>query len=70
VSKIDAILSDICSLSADEKLQLIDKILISLHPVNRGVETTNLKEAEERMEAYDKGLLDTVDEKDVFSKYA
>jgi len=70
MSKIDALLSDVRSLNSDEKLQLVDKILTSFYPSNKGVETTNRKEAEARIEAYDKGLLETVDEKDVFSKYA
>lgn len=69
MSAIDKIFSDILLLKPADKLQLIDKILVSLHPTNIGVETIWGNEAEERIAAYSKGHVTAVDEKDVFTGY-
>jgi hypothetical protein len=66
---IDEIFSDILPLSHTDKLLLVDRILASLYPVNKGIETIWKDEAEERIEAYDQGNVSAADEKDIFNKY-
>ena len=69
MSVVDEILLDVAPLTSVDKLQLVEKILTSLNPVNKEVEAVWAKEVEERLDAYDKGLLSTVNAKDVFAKY-
>ena len=69
MSIINDILSDVSSLSSKQKLQLVDKILASITPVNKGVNTTWGNEAEERLSAKNNGDILTIDEKDLFSRY-
>ena len=66
---IDEIFSDILPLSHTDKLLLVDRILASLYPANKGVEKIWKDEAEERLEAYDQGNISAADEKDIFLKY-
>lgn len=70
MSALDDILTDILPLKSTEKLQLIDKILASLHPRNNGVETIWKDEAEERIMAYNQERVSVVDEQDVLKKYS
>ncbi len=69
MSKLNSILSDIATLSDTEKLQIVDKVLTSLHPVNKGVDAAWAQEAEERVNAFNEGNISTVDEKEIFEKY-
>ena len=69
MSMINNILSDVSTLTSSEKLQLVDKILISLSPNNKGVDIVWGNEAEERLTAKDNGDISTIDEKDLFSRY-
>jgi hypothetical protein len=69
VSDIDKIFLDIVALKSTDKLVLVDKILASIHPINNGVEKVWEKEADERVEAYNKGYLSTIDDETLFSKY-
>lgn len=69
MSMINDILSDVSRLTSNEKLQLVDKILTSISPVNKGVDIVWGKEAEERLTAKESGDILTVDAKDLFSKY-
>ena len=66
---VEHIFNEISPLKPVEKLQLIDKILNSLNPSDEKLEDIWAKEAEDRIEAYDKELVSTVNEDDVFSKY-
>ena len=66
---VEHIFNEISPLKPVEKLQLIDKILNSLNPSDEKLEDIWAKEAEDRIEAYDRGLISTVNEDDVFLKY-
>ena len=66
----DKILVDVLALNSNEKIQLVDKILASLHPINKGVDAVWGDEAEERLVAFNEGRVPTTDEKDVFKKYS
>lgn len=70
MSSIDKIFSETKFLNDIEKLQLVDKILISLNPVNHGVDAVWAEEAEERITAYGEGRVSTIDEKSVLAKYS
>jgi len=69
MSVVEEIFLDVSSLKSLDKLQLVEKILTSLNPIDRNIETIWANEAEDRLEAYDQGLLSTVSAKDVFEKY-
>ncbi len=70
MSTIDKIFSEVSLLKSTEKLQLVDKILISLNPINTGVEKVWEEEVEERIIAYSEGRVSTVDEQSVLNKYS
>ncbi len=66
---IDKIVSTILPLTSMQKLELVDQVLASIYPVNNGAEEIWKNEADERVEAYEKGYISTIDEKELFSKY-
>jgi len=70
MSIIDEIFSKVSLLSAKEKLELVDKILISLQPVNSGVDAVWDEEAKERVIAHKEGHVPTIDEETLLKKYA
>ena len=70
MSIIDKIFSEVSSLNSTEKLQLVDKILLSLNPTNNGVDKVWEEEAEERITAYGEGRVSTIDEQNVLKKYS
>jgi len=69
MSAVEEIFLDVSSWKSLDKLQLVEKILTSLNPVDKKIEAVWADEVEERLEAYDKGLLTSVSAKDVFAKY-
>ncbi|MCK5536796.1 MAG: addiction module protein [Flavobacteriaceae bacterium] len=69
MSLAEDIFMEVSPLKPLDKLQLIDKILESLNPVNKDIEKIWVKEVEERLASYNKGHLSSVSEKDVFAKY-
>lgn len=66
---IEKILLDVLALKSEEKLALIDKVLTSLHPVNKGVDNTWSEEVDERVKTFNDGHIPATDEQDVFAKY-
>ena len=69
MSVVEEIFLDVSPLKSLDKLQLVEKILTSLNPIDKNLENIWANEAEDRLEAYEKGLLSTVSAKDVFAKY-
>ena len=69
MSVVEEIFLDVSPLKSLDKLQLVEKILSSLNPIDKNIESIWANEAEDRLEAYDKGLLSSVSAKDVFEKY-
>ena len=69
MSVVEEIFLDVSPLKSLDKLQLVEKILSSLNPIDKNIENIWANEAEDRLEAYDKGLLSAVSAKDVFVKY-
>lgn len=70
MSQIDKILVDVLALNASDKVQVIDKILTSLQPINEGADALWAKEVEERIIAYGEERVPTVEIEDVFQKYS
>jgi len=66
---IDKILENVLALKKEEKLHLVEQILTSLHPVNKGVDAAWAEEAEERVTAFDAGNVHEVDAQETFAKY-
>ncbi len=66
---VEHILDEISPLKPVEKLQLVDRILNSLNLFDGQVDTIWAQEAEDRIEAYERGMLSVVNEDDVFLKY-
>jgi len=69
MSSLDKIIADILPLNTNDKLILIDTILASLYPRNKGVEKLWEEESHERIEAYREGRVMALDEDDVVQKY-
>jgi len=57
------------TLNPIEKIQLIDELLLSLDEPSKEIDDIWAKEIENRIEAYDKGLVKSVPASEVFSKY-
>ncbi len=69
MSVVEEIFLEVSPLKSLDKLQLVEKILASLHPIDKEIETVWAKEAEARVEAYEKGVLSTVSADEIFAKY-
>jgi len=69
MSTLNELLSDVLALEPNDKLKLIDKILVSLNPSNNGVEAIWKEEAEERIVAYQEGRVSAIDADEVLKKY-
>jgi len=69
MSVVEEIFLDVSPLKSLDKLQLVEKILSSLNPVDTNIAKIWEREVEDRVDAYDKGLLTSISAKDVFEKY-
>jgi len=69
MSVVEEIFLEVSPLKSLDKLQLVEKILTSLNPIDKRIEAIWADEVEARLDTYDKGLLSTVSLKDVFAKY-
>jgi len=56
------------SLPIDVKTQLIDRLLISLHPAQKGIDTLWAEEAERRVEEIQQGVVRAIHSEDVFKE--
>ncbi|MGB5866955.1 MAG: addiction module protein [Arcobacteraceae bacterium] len=57
------------TLNPIEKIQLIDELLLSLDVPSKEIDEIWSKEVEDRIKAYDDGLIKSVTSTDVFAKY-
>jgi len=69
MSGIDGVLSKVLALESSEKLQLMDQVLSSFYPTNKGVDKEWENESEERIRSHEQGSLPVLDKADVFLKY-
>ena len=65
----DNILKEALTLSPSEKAQLIDKLISSLDKPDKEIDELWAKEAEDRIDAYDKGKIKAVSLEKVLQKY-
>lgn len=66
---INEILTQTISLKPEEKLQLIDELLLSLDIPTESVDKEIAIEAQDRLDAYNKGLIKSKPIEEVFAKY-
>ena len=57
-------------LSADERFELVDNILASLHETDPAIDAAWAREAKDRLEAWRRGELKSRPAADVFAKYS
>ena len=69
MEKSKAILKKAMDLPATEKAELIDRLLSSLEKPERDLDELWAKEAEDRIDAYEKGELRALSIKEVLEKY-
>ena len=65
----DNIIREALTLSPSEKAQLIDKLIASLDKADKEIDELWTREAEDRIDAYDKGKLKAVSLEKVLGKY-
>lgn len=65
----DNIFEEASALSPFEKAQLIDKLISSLDKPDKEIDKLWVKEAEDRIDAYDQGKLKAVSIEKVLQKY-
>lgn len=65
----DNIIREALTLSPSEKARLIDKLIASLDKADKEIDELWAREAEDRIDAYDKGKLKAVSLEKVLGKY-
>ena len=65
----NSLISDVLSLSVNERIEVVEKLLESLDAPNQEIAEVWAQEADNRIEHYEKGALDTVSVEDVLKKY-
>lgn len=63
------LLKQALSLPPDKKVQLVDQLLSSLDEPDKAIDALWAKEAENRIDAYERGELKTVSIEEVLRKY-
>jgi len=69
MSNIDNVLKEALTLNPSEKAQLIDKLLSILDTSDKEMDRLWAEEAEDRIDAYDKGRLKKISWEKVLQKY-
>jgi putative addiction module component (TIGR02574 family) len=69
MAKAKALLEDALTLRPIEKAELIEKLLSSLDPSDEIIDTLWIKEAEDRIDAYEQGQIIKVSVEQVLRKY-
>ena len=66
---VNSIINQVLELSAPERADVVEKLLFSLDVPDANIDAIWVKEADARIEAYDKGEIETVPATEVFDKY-
>lgn len=69
MSNIEKIVADALLLQTEEKIELIEKLLVSFYPLSEGLEKLWSDESEERIESYENGHLPILEQEETFAKY-
>ena len=64
----EKIYDEVLDLPTDQRLGLIDKLLESINPSTKSIQEAWVKEAEQRLELYRKGKVQSVNGEDVFRR--
>ena len=67
--KANSILNQALELTAVERADVVEKLLISLDTLDPAIDAAWVKEADARVEACNRGELETVPAEEVFAKY-
>ena len=62
------LLSEVMSLPVDIRIKLIEKLFLSLNPVNKEIDKLWATEAEKRVDEIEKGKVETISGEKVFNK--
>ena len=62
------LLSEVMSLPVDIRVKLIEKLFLSLNPVNKEIDKLWATEAEKRVDEIEKGKVETISGEKVFNK--
>lgn len=65
----DRIFKEASTLSPSEKAQLIDKLISTLDKPDKKIDELWAKEAEDRIDAYDQGMIKAISLEKVLQKY-
>ncbi len=63
------IIKEALTLNAEQKAELIDKLMVSLHPVDKSLAEHWAIESESRIDAFDQGNLNAIPLDRVLEKY-
>lgn len=66
--RVDKLTAQATELTRDEKLDLIERILATVHPTAPAIDAAWIEEAEERMAAYERGEVETYDADEVLEE--
>ena len=64
----EKIYDEVLDLPTDQRLGLIDRLLESINPSTKSIQEAWIKEAEQRLELYRKGNVQSVNGEDVFRR--
>ena len=63
------LLEKILSLSLDEKAELVDQLMVSLEQPDKELDKLWIKEAEDRLDAHERGEIKAISLEEVLKKY-
>jgi putative addiction module component (TIGR02574 family) len=66
---VQHVLDAALALSSADRSQVVDAILASLEPIEPELEAAWRREAEDRLAAYDAGLMEAIDAEDVLAEF-
>jgi len=67
--KVNSVLNQALELTAAERVDVVEKLIISLDIPDPAIDALWAKESDARVEAYERGELETVPVEEVFAKY-
>jgi putative addiction module component (TIGR02574 family) len=68
-NKVNTVLNQALELTAAERADVVEKLLVSLDVPDPAIDAIWAKEADSRVEAYERGELEAVPAEEVFGKY-
>jgi len=69
IDKVNSVINQALELTFADRADIVEKLLISLDNPDPSIDAVWAKEADARIEAYERGELETVSAEEVFRKY-